>query len=143
MTAKPIIELVAVVKPEKLRDAIDRLATFGYRHGGDRGIPGREALEPIDGRPPASFPPHHLCVCPEGNRSLEEQPAFRRYLRADPDPARRLSKLKVALRVEHENDRQAYIDGKCDLVREIARLALAALTPTSEAGRPPLGLVEG
>ncbi|MGB2983581.1 MAG: GrpB family protein [Candidatus Bipolaricaulia bacterium] len=132
MTAKPIIDLVVVIEPARLPEVIERLAAFGFQHEGDRGIPGREAFRPIEGTPAASLPRQHLYVCPEGNRSLEEQLAFRDFLRTHPDQARRLSAHKRALCIEHDNDKDLYIAGKSEMVREIIRLAMpdgACLAP--------------
>jgi len=119
MTAKPIIDLIVVIEPDRLSEVIDRLSAFGYTHEGDRGIPGREAFKPIDGTHPAGFPRHHLYVCPEGNRSLAEQVAFRNYLRQHPQEVEALSAHKRALCIEHANDKERYIAGKSDRVRAI------------------------
>lgn len=126
MTAKPIIDLVVVIEKERLPEVIRRLGAFGYTHEGDRGIPGREAFRPVEETPPAALPRHHLYVCPKGNRSLREQLAFRDFLRTHLDHARRLSARKRALCIEHDNDKDAYIAGKSDMVQEITRLAMAA-----------------
>jgi len=72
----------------------------------------------------AAFPRHHLYVCPEGNRSLLEQVAFRDYLRIHPEQARRLSDHKRALCAEFNNDKSRYIRGKSEMVREIIRWAM-------------------
>ena len=124
MTAKPIIDLVVVIEPERLGDVTVALERLGFRHEGDRGIPGREAFRPIEGTPAAALPRQHLYVCPDGNRSLAEQLAFRDYLRSHPDDADRLSAHKRALCVEHDNDRDLYIEGKSEMVREIIRRAM-------------------
>jgi len=124
MVAKPIIDLVVVIEPGRLADVIERLSDFGYTHEGDRGIPGREAFRPIADRRPASFPRHHLYVCPHGNRSLQEQIAFRDYLRERPEEAARLSAHKRALCIEHDNDKDRYIVGKSEMVRGIIRRAM-------------------
>jgi len=124
MTAKPIIDLVVVVEPEHLDEVIEGLSEAGYRHEGDRGIPGREAFRPIEGTPTCDLPRHHLYACPVGNRSLEEQLAFRDYLREHPDEARRLSAHKRALCIEHDNDKALYITGKSEMVREVIRHAM-------------------
>jgi len=132
MTAKPIIDLVVVVEPEHLDEVIERLAKAGYRHEGDRGIPGREAFRPIEGTPTSDLQRHHLYACPVGNRSLGEQLAFRDYLREHPDEVRRLSAHKRALCIEHDNDKALYIAGKSEMVREIIRRAMPdgrCLTP--------------
>jgi GrpB-like predicted nucleotidyltransferase (UPF0157 family) len=124
MTAKPIVDLVVVIRPDRLDAVTAALAGLGFRHEGDRGIPGREAFRPIEGTAAADLPRHHLYVCSVGNRSLEEQLAFRDYLRTHSDEARRLSAHKRALCIEHDNDRQLYIKGKSAMVREITRRAM-------------------
>jgi len=124
MTAKPIIDLVVVIRPERLDDVASALARLGFRHEGDRGVPGREAFRPIDETPASRLPRHHLYVCPVGNRSLEEQLAFRDFLRSHTDDARRLSAHKRALCIKHRNDRDLYIKGKSAMVREITRRAM-------------------
>lgn len=124
MVAKPIIDLVVVIGPEKLPAVMAALETLGFRHEGDRGIHGREAFRPTEGSEAAGFPRHHLYVCPEGNRSLMEQVAFRDYLRNEPLQVRRLSEHKRALCVRHDNDKTLYIKGKSAMVREIIRMAM-------------------
>ena len=126
MTAKPIIDLVIVIEPARLPDVIEQLAGLGFRHEGDKGVPGREAFRPIEGTQVAALPRQHLYVCPEGNRPLIEQLAFRDYLRTHPDQAQRLSAHKRALCIEHDNDKDLYIAGKSEMVQEITRLATEA-----------------
>jgi GrpB-like predicted nucleotidyltransferase (UPF0157 family) len=132
MTAKPIIDLVVVIEPDRFDDVARALVEFGFRHDGDRGIPGREAFRPVQATPAAALPRQHLYVCPKGNRSLEEQVAFRDYLRRHPDEVRRLSAHKRALCIEHGDDKDLYIAGKSEMVRQIVRLAMpdgACLAP--------------
>jgi len=124
MTAKPIIDVVVVVEPGRLDAVTAALAGCGFAHEGDRGIPGREAYRPIEGTPAARLPRQHLYVCPEGNRSLQEQLAFRDYLRAHPDEVEALSAHKRALCIEHDNDKELYIKGKSEAVRAIIRRAM-------------------
>jgi GrpB-like predicted nucleotidyltransferase (UPF0157 family) len=124
MTAKPIIDLVVVIEPGSLGYVTKALGGLGFRHEGDLGIPGREAFRPVEGSTAADLPRHHLYVCPIGNRSLEEQLAFRDYLREHPEEARRLSEHKRALCIEHDNDKPRYISGKSEMVREIIRKAM-------------------
>ena len=124
MTAKPIIDLIVVIEPDRLPEVIDRLSAFGYTHEGDRGIPGREAFKPIAGAHPAAFPRHHLYVCPKGNRSLAEQVAFRDYLLQHPQEVEALSAHKRILCIEHGNDKERYIAGKSDRVRAIIARAM-------------------
>ena len=48
--AKPLIDLVVVVEPDKVELAIERLSAIGYVHEGNLGVEGREAFRPAGGR---------------------------------------------------------------------------------------------
>ncbi|HEX7508456.1 MAG TPA: GrpB family protein, partial [Polyangia bacterium] len=50
LAAKPVIDIDVVVRASEVTRGIVRLASLGYIHVGDRGIPQREAFES-----PASF----------------------------------------------------------------------------------------
>jgi len=124
LVAKPIIDVIIVVEPGDPGAVINRLGSFGFRHEGDLGIPGREAFKPEPGTPAMDLPRLHLYVCPKGNRSLLEQLAFRDYLRGHPAEAERLSEHKRALCRQFNHDKARYIKGKSGLVREIIRAAM-------------------
>lgn len=67
LAAKPIIDTDVVVPTDaRVRRAIDRLATIGYRWRGDLGIPGRQAFAPPAH---ADLPAHHLYVVVENNKA--------------------------------------------------------------------------
>ncbi|MGB6005658.1 MAG: GrpB family protein, partial [Ornithinimicrobium sp.] len=51
LAAKPVLDIDVIVTREHIGAAIDALTEIGYRHVGDRGIPGREALEAPDEDP--------------------------------------------------------------------------------------------
>src|SRR5580704_3139687 len=66
LAAKPIIDLdVVLASRADLPEAIRLLATIGYVHEGDLGIPGREAF-----RSPPGEPRHHLYVLAAGANEL-------------------------------------------------------------------------
>jgi len=74
--AKPIIDIDVLLTSEPmLPTAIERLATLGYVHRGNLGIPEREAFFA-----PANDPPHHLYVCPPCSVEFRRHTAFRDYL---------------------------------------------------------------
>jgi len=124
MTAKPIIDMLIIVDRPVFPRVKDRLATLGYVHQGDLGITDREAFDLADQVAKASLPYHHLYVAIEGTAAPREQRCFRNYLRIHPEWVERLSQHKVQLCELYDNDRQAYIDGKSAMVREITALAL-------------------
>lgn len=122
MTAKPIIDTNLIVDRSVLPLVINRLATIGYIHQGDFGILDREAFALADPQLQQSLPPHHLYVCITGAAALHDQLLFRNFMRAHPEWVERLSKHKVELCKQFNNDRQSYINGKAEMVLEITAL---------------------
>ncbi len=126
MTAKPIIDINIVCEPGEFPVIRERLATIGYAHRGDLGIQGREAFNATEEvAATLNLPPHHLYVCEKGNQALLEHLAFRDFMRQHPQWREKLSAFKLSLCEKYDNDRQAYMDGKSDMVKEITRLALS------------------
>lgn len=124
MTAKPIIDLILVVKPQGFEEVKTHLSERGYYHQGDKGIQGREAFDLIVISVKSSLPCHHLYVCSEHSTELKKQIAFRDFMRQHAEWRQRLNELKLQLCKEYDNDRQSYIDGKAAMVSQITELAL-------------------
>ncbi len=104
LAAKPIINTDVLLACETmLPAAIERLASLGYIHRGNLGIPEREAF-----RAPANDAPHHLYVCPPSSAEFQRHMAFRDYLRAHPNDAKIYGDLKIALAGRFREDRSAY-----------------------------------
>jgi GrpB-like predicted nucleotidyltransferase (UPF0157 family) len=116
LAAKPIVDIDVVVAAGHERMAIDRLATIGYGHKGDLGVPGREAMQ----HPPGS-PRHHLYVCARGNLALANHLAVRDYLRANPAAARAYGELKQRLAVTFADDVDGYVEAKTPLILDMLR----------------------
>jgi GrpB-like predicted nucleotidyltransferase (UPF0157 family) len=125
MTAKPIIDLILVIEPEDFDQARALLAARGYFYQGDKGIEGREVFRLGDVPAKATRPPHHLYVCPERSAELKRETAFRDFLKQSKEYVERLGDLKWSLAEAFNNDREAYMEGKAALCREITELALA------------------
>ena len=122
LVAKPIIDIDVLLASETmLAAAIDRLASLGYIHRGNLGIPEREAFFA-----PVNDPPHHLYVCPPGSAEFRRHIAFRDYLRAHPKDAKSYGDLKIALAERFREDRSAYNAAKTHLVGELTSQAIAA-----------------
>lgn len=126
MTAKPIIDIDIIVDRSVFPLAKERLALLGYSHQGDLGIPEREAFDLVEQQMKQSLPPHHLYVCFTSAAALHEHLCFRNFLREHREWVEWLSKHKVQLCQRYANERQAYIDGKADMVREITALAIGS-----------------
>lgn len=124
MTAKPIIDVDVVVDPQAFSSVKGRLEEIGYVHEGDLGVPGREAFDLSNPDTKAKLPAHHLYVCKRGCRALRDHLAFRDFMRSHPDWVRQLSDLKRSLCEQYNDDREAYMNGKAAMVREITELAM-------------------
>ncbi|MCA9716193.1 MAG: GNAT family N-acetyltransferase [Myxococcales bacterium] len=114
LAAKPILDIDVVIEaPARLPEVITRLAALGYAHEGERGVTGRHAFRPVSKDSiPASWPRHHLYVCPAGGLELRRHLAFRDWLRAHPEGRRRYAARKRELAARHTHDIVAYSDGK-------------------------------
>ena len=112
LPAKPVIDMTIIVPTAAaMRGAIDQLATIGYRHRGDLGVPGREAF---DG--PRGTPAHHLYACVAGNDGLRNHLAVRDHLRANPAAARAYGALKKELAQRFPDDIDGYVAGKTEFI---------------------------
>jgi GrpB-like predicted nucleotidyltransferase (UPF0157 family) len=125
LAAKPILDVDVVIESARaLPGAIAKLATVGYEHQGDLGIPGREAFRnpsrdvPRDGSG-REWPEHHLYVCAEDSRELARHVALRDHLRAHPAAAREYGDLKRSLARQHPTDIDSYIRGKTAFIEAI------------------------
>lgn len=119
LAAKPVIDLDVVIRSQDdLPDAIERLATIGYVHKGDLGVPGRESF-----RWPAGERRHHLYVVADGSREHRRHLLFRDYLRAHRDKAEKYATLKQELAQRHADDRDAYTRGKSEFVESVLAAA--------------------
>ena len=120
LAAKPIIDIDALLASETmLTAATERLASLGYIHRGNLGIPEREAF-----RAPANDPPHDLYVCPPCRAEFGRHMAFRDYLRSHPKEAKVYGDLKIALAERFREDRPAYNTAKTEFVAELTSRAI-------------------
>jgi GrpB-like predicted nucleotidyltransferase (UPF0157 family) len=117
LAAKPIIDIDVLLRSAaELPLAIIRLASLGYEHRGDLGIPGREAFR----TPPDDFP-HHLYLCPPDSQEYRRHIAFRDHLRTHPEDARAYATLKHNLVAKLCDRRDAYTQAKSEFIADIAR----------------------
>jgi len=122
LAAKPIIDMdVVVPSVTDIPEAIARLATLGYVHRGDLGVPGREAFISPDGKPR-----HHLYLCAIGSDELCRHLSFRDYLLTHPKDARAYGALKKAAALRFADDRAAYTQAKSRFVEAILQRASSA-----------------
>jgi GrpB-like predicted nucleotidyltransferase (UPF0157 family) len=132
LASKPIIDIdVLLVSGALLPVAIERLATLGYLHRGDLGIPGRESFS----APPGAVP-HHLYVCPPHSLEFRRHVALRNYLRSHSAEARQYADLKRTLASRFPNDRDRYQAAKSEFVRQLTERALAMRTRGASVSQP-------
>ena len=117
LAAKPIIDLdVLLHKAADLPQVIRALATIGYEHRGDLGVPGREAFYAPQGEMA-----HHLYICAPDSPEFSRHIAFRDYLCAHSPDAAAYSRLKRTLAVQFADDREGYNRAKAEFIQEIVR----------------------
>ena len=122
LAGKPVIDLDVVVRSAAdIPAAITAVEQLGYRHEGNKGIPGREAF-----RWPAGEQRHHLYICVEECQAFQDHLLFRDYLRAHPETAKAYATLKHNAVALHSADRAAYARAKAAFIEKITRQAEAA-----------------
>ena len=119
LSAKPIIDMDIVIEDSSaLAAAVAALGAAGWRHEGDRGIPGREAFR-YEGAEP--LPAHHLYVCPRSSAELKRHLAFRDYLRAHPEAVREYGRVKEEGAALYPYDIDSYIEYKTPFIQGVYR----------------------
>lgn len=121
LAAKPVIDVdVVVAGPADARAAVEALVGAGWRHQGDLGVPGREAFTVRPG-----LPEHHLYVVVRDSAAHRDHVDLRDHLRSHPADAERYAAEKLRLAPLLCSDRDAYVQGKAWLVRELLASARA------------------
>lgn len=114
--AKPIIDIMPLVKDINVIDRLNsRLMELGYEPMGEFGIPGRRFF-----RRGGDVRTHHVHVFQAGSIEIERHLAFRDYLRAHPEEAKKYGELKERLAKEFPNDIEGYIAGKDTFVKTLS-----------------------
>lgn len=118
IAAKPTIDMDLVMPDYSVLPVIsERLATIGYQHNGDQGVPQREAFKRVDTRTPwtgenRSWMKHHLYACPQDSPELWRHTAFRDYLNQH-EPARlEYERIKQDIAARSGGERKIYVDIK-------------------------------
>jgi GrpB-like predicted nucleotidyltransferase (UPF0157 family) len=114
LKAKPVIDMLLEVYPlPKPEVGIAALEELGYEYRGEAGIAGRLFFR--------SHPrKRHVHVVEAGTNELtRDYLLFRNYLRTNADARQRYENLKLELSQRYPSDREAYTEGKTDLIREL------------------------
>lgn len=121
LAAKPIIDIMPVVKDISLADAHDpEFQALGYDCHGEFGIPGRRFYSKGgDDRT------HHIHIFEKNNETaVKRHLAVRDYLRSHPDTAGEYAELKKQLAARYPHDNDGYCDGKEEYMKELEQKAL-------------------
>lgn len=112
LAAKAIIDIDLVFPVGGLDAVCERLATLGYVHIGEQGIPGRAAFKLADETLKASLPAHHLYACPEDNAELARHLFLREWMKTHPADREEYARKKFLLAELCDHDRRFYADVK-------------------------------
>ncbi|MFM1652852.1 GrpB family protein [Brevibacillus sp. B_LB10_24] len=121
LKAKPIIDIMPVVKDIEKVDAFDEQMTgLGYECMGEFGIKGRRYF-----RKGGDNRTHQIHVFQVDNKeAIERHLAVRDFLRTHVEAAKQYGNLKEMLAKHYPDDIEAYMDGKDAFVKELERTAL-------------------
>src|SRR6266480_2758817 len=113
LCAKPVLDVLAGHSPDTpAASYVPPFRRAGYEHRGDRGIAGHQFFR--RGQPRA----YHIHLVEQDGPLWRQYLAFRDYLRANTQAARRYGDLKRALAARFPRDREAYIQGKAEFVAD-------------------------
>jgi GrpB-like predicted nucleotidyltransferase (UPF0157 family) len=111
--AKPVLDILLEVFPAPLEEKhLEALGQLGYEYRGEAGIVGRQFFR-------TNPRTRHLHAYKLDSSEVHKHLLFRDYLRSHPEEARRYEALKLELASRFANDREAYTNGKDDLIREL------------------------
>ncbi len=120
LSAKPCIDIDVIIKDYTVLDAVVRkLATIGYLHEGNLGIPDREAFQYAN-KP--HLQTHHLYVCPQDSAELHRHITFRDFLRTHAEAVQKYSLVKETAARLFPDDIDQYIAYKSPCIAELYRL---------------------
>jgi GrpB-like predicted nucleotidyltransferase (UPF0157 family)/GNAT superfamily N-acetyltransferase len=143
LLAKPILDIDIVIPTRAaLPEVAARLATLGYRHNGDQGIPEREVFKANESTAPYTEPrqiwmSHHLYVCHAESAELRRHVQFRDALRRFPDVRAEYERLKRETALAAQGDRKVYAHLKENTCRAfiegVLQTSLMVLVPATDA----------
>ncbi|MTI70703.1 MAG: GrpB family protein [Firmicutes bacterium] len=119
MSAKPIIDILVVVKDIKKVDTFNNdFKHLGYTPMGEYGIKKRRFF--LKGKYNRT---HHIHIFEKGNFEINKHLNFRDFLRAHPTYLKRYADLKIELSKKFPYDIEAYCKGKDPLIKKLTEKA--------------------
>jgi NAD-dependent deacetylase len=124
LAGKPVIDISIGLRTLDLtEDDIAAMKGLGYEYLGEFGLPGRLYF-----RKGEATSTHHVHAVEWGGEHWRRHLAFRDYLRAHPDEARRYGEAKKRLAVEVDHDWYEYVERKNTVADELFERAWAWYT---------------
>jgi GrpB-like predicted nucleotidyltransferase (UPF0157 family) len=124
IVAKPILDLIPEVRSlAELDAARERIVALGYEWWGEYGLPTRRYCTLDD--PESGARRIQLHCYRTGSPEITRHVAFRDYLRAHPNVARRYERVKIHARDTHPDDSHAYTQEKSAWIGAVEADALA------------------
>lgn len=119
--AKPVIDIMVEVSNISEVDKFNnKMEQLGYEVMGEYGIPKRRFFSKGgDNRT------HHVHFYEKGNEEIVRHLAFRDYMIAHPEEAKKYSELKQTLAEKFPTNIAKYIEGKNDYIKEIDNITKA------------------
>jgi GrpB-like predicted nucleotidyltransferase (UPF0157 family) len=114
LAAKPVLDIDIIVPGSHVAATINALEGVGYRHRGDLGVTGREALAAPDGAPR-----RHVYVCEAGTLHLRNHLAVRDVLRARADLRDEYGAVKLALSSDPTIGIETYLARKSAVLQKV------------------------
>lgn len=120
--AKPIIDILVEVQDiTQVDESNAAMTALGYEAMGEFGIPGRRYFR----KHIESQRSHHVHIFTANSSEIERHLAFRDYMIAHPEDAKKYSELKRELAKLYPEDIYGYMDGKDGFIKEMEAKALA------------------
>lgn len=117
--AKPVIDMIAVVKMEKADSIVSTLEENGYEHRPNGDLEDRIFLA----KGSEGNRTHYLSLTDKGTEFYSRTTAFRDYLNAHPEAAKKYDRLKERLAEKYPNNRTRYTKGKSEFIEKIVKKA--------------------
>lgn len=120
--AKPIIDFLVEVRDiDRVKEKNSAMEALGYEVMGEFGLIGRRYFRKEH---PPGIRTHHVHTYQVNSSEIERHLAFRDYMIAHPEDAKKYSDLKRRLAKTYPEDIEGYIDGKDGFVKEMERKAI-------------------
>jgi GrpB-like predicted nucleotidyltransferase (UPF0157 family)/Fe-S-cluster containining protein len=129
LSAKPVIDiLLAVDHLDDVDARNDAMTALGYQVRGELGIPGRRYFSKGGDEKRT----HNVHAYEHDHAEVGRHLAFRDYLRAHADEARRYGAMKQQAAAAHRDDIDGYMAAKAPMIAELLERATADAAPRHE-----------